>query len=223
MGKRLLFLTIKANSVKASSPYSAAFTGGGFLHAELTAMLPLLLSPDRDALVKDEILHNNILRINSEVSRKRIIAELRRRVDALPREFWNFYQNLSGYAQKIAVFYVLLKTYRLLFDLHIGVTVRRWQLSKTTLDVDDVKIFFNELASKDEFVSSWSDKTQDKVRSSYMSILRKINILDEKGDTLNRVPITDCDFSYFIDNGENWFLEACLLRPFEIARIGRAS
>ncbi len=189
------------------------------MHAELSAMLPLFLSPDRDSLIKEEILHNNILRINSEVSRKRIVAEIKRRVDALPLKFWEFYQGLSGYAQVVAVFYVLLKTYRLLFDMHVGVAVRRWQSSKTTIETEDVKLFLDELSAKDDFVASWTEKTQNKVRSTYMSILRKVGLLEDHGDSLKRVPLSDCVFSYFLENGETWFLEACLLRPFEIARI----
>ncbi len=37
---------------------------------------------------------------------------------------------------------------------------------------------FNEIASKDEFVDSWSDNTKDKVASAYLTILRKVGMLD---------------------------------------------
>ena len=45
-------------------------TGCSFMHNEMKAMLPLLLSPDADALLKKEISEINILLIKSETSRK---------------------------------------------------------------------------------------------------------------------------------------------------------
>ncbi len=48
---------------RMKSPYSAAVTGGGFLFEETDLLLPLLMSPDKDNLLKNEILHNNILHI----------------------------------------------------------------------------------------------------------------------------------------------------------------
>ena len=50
------------------SPYTAAITGGGFLFTETNALLPLLQSPDREALLKDEKLNNRLLKINAETS-----------------------------------------------------------------------------------------------------------------------------------------------------------
>ena len=68
---------------KTTSPYSAAVTGGGFLFNETNAILPLLLDENAVALIKDEVLHNNLLHINSEKSRKRNVAEIKRRFDAV--------------------------------------------------------------------------------------------------------------------------------------------
>ena len=42
------------------SPYTAAITGGGFLFNETNALLPLLQSADREALLKDEKLNNRL-------------------------------------------------------------------------------------------------------------------------------------------------------------------
>ena len=59
---------------KINSPYSAALTGGGFLYDETLKLLPLLQSPDRKALIKDEALNNRLRMLNSETARKRNIA-----------------------------------------------------------------------------------------------------------------------------------------------------
>ena len=71
-----------------NSPYSAAITGGGFLFTETNALLPLLQSTDREALLKDEKLNNRLLKINAETSRYRAIVEIARRFDTMSSSFW---------------------------------------------------------------------------------------------------------------------------------------
>ena len=98
------------------SPYTAAITGGGFLFNETNALLPLLQSADREALLKDEKLNNRLLQINAEESRKKTIGEISRRYDAMPASFWIDYQSMSEQDQAIALFFVILKTYKICFD-----------------------------------------------------------------------------------------------------------
>ena len=91
------------------SPYTAAITGGGFLFTETNALLPLLQSPDRESLLKDEKLNNRLLQINAETSRYRAIMEIARRYDAMPVSFWNDYLAMNEADQQVALFFVILK------------------------------------------------------------------------------------------------------------------
>lgn len=203
-------------STKINSPYTAAITGGGFLFEETNALLPLLQSPDRVALLKDEKVNNRLLKINAETSRKKAINEIARRYDAVSSSFWIDYQNMSEDDQKAALFFVILKTYKICFDFHINVTMRKWNSISKSLVYDDIDMEFNEVSARDEFVDSWSDKTKRKVASAYLTILRKVGILD-KQDQLH--PLSASNFDYYIINGEQWFLEACLLQPYQIEAI----
>ena len=55
---------------------------------EMTAVLPLLMSDDADALLKDEIINNNLLKINTETTRRRAVAEfVRRNTQNIPHLF----------------------------------------------------------------------------------------------------------------------------------------
>ena len=201
---------------KNNSPYTAAITGGGFLFSETNALLPLLQSSDRDALLKDEKLNNRLLKINAETSRDRAIAEIVRRYDAMPSSFWADYQNMNEKDQEVALFFVILKTYKICFDFHINVTMRKWNSISKSLVYDDIDMEFNEVSARDEFVDSWSDKTKRKVASAYLTVLRKVGILD-KDDQLHSLSASNCD--YYITIGEQWFLEACLLQPYQIDNI----
>lgn len=198
------------------SPYSAAITGGGFLFEETNALLPLLLSDDRETLLKDEKVNNRLLKINAETSRYRAIMEIARRYDTMPASFWNDYLAMSEDDQRVALFFVILKTYKICFDFHIYVTMRKWNSISKSLVYDDIDMEFNEVSARDEFVDSWSYKTKRKVASAYLTILRKVGILD-KEDNLH--PLSASNFDYYIINGEQWFLEACLLQPYQIENI----
>lgn len=207
--------------MKTKSPYSAALTGGGFLYDETNILLPLLMSEDSEALLKKEKLENNLLRINRETSRDRAISEVKRRYKAMPRRFWEDYIQMSEQSKKIALFYVILKTYKICFDFHINVTRNKWQSISRSVTKDDLLMEFNEIGSRDEFVDSWTDNTRNKVASAYLSILRKVGMLDDENQLHAVIDSTEA-MAYYIRIGEQWFLEACLLQPFEINQIKQA-
>ena len=124
-------------------------------------------------------------------------------------------------AQKIALFFVILKTYKICFDFQINVTRNKWQSISRSLTKDDLLMELNEIGARDEFVDSWSDNTRDRLASAYLSILRKVGMLDEENE-LHPVKDTDDNMAYYIRIGEQWFLDACLLQPYEINEIKKA-
>ena len=198
------------------SPYTAAITGGGFLFEETNLLLPLLQSDNRVTLLKEETVNNRILQINAEKSRENNIREIARRYDTMPVSFWEDYKTMEEHDQKIALFFVILKTYKICFDFQIRVTLRKWNGIAKSLTHEDLRMEFSEIASRDEFVNSWSESTLRKVSSAYLSILRKIGMLD-KANALHSVEAGNMD--YYLKTGEPWFLEACLLPPFRIDQI----
>ena len=201
---------------KLKSPYTAAITGGGFLFEETNLLLPLLQSEDRVAMLKEEMVNNRILQINAEKSRENNIREIVRRYDTMPVRFWEDYKEMAENDQKIALFFVILKTYKVCFDFQIRVTMRKWNGIAKSLTREDLMLEFSEIAAKDEFVNSWSENTMRKVASTYLSILRKVGMLDNNSE-LHSVEANNMD--YYLKIGEPWFLEACLLQPYQIDRI----
>lgn len=201
---------------RGNSPYSAAITGGGFLFEETDALLPLLKSSDRDTLIRDELVNNRILHINAEKSRGKAILEIERRFDVMPPAFWDDYQSMNDDDRKIALFFVILKTYKILFDFQINVAIKKWNSVSRTIDLQDLAMEMNEISAKDEFVDSWSESTKSKVASAYLSMLRKCGMMDREGQLVQLKP-TNADF--YIRIGELWFLEACFLAPYQIENI----
>ena len=193
------------------SPYSASFTAGSLLYKETTALLPLLLSDDAELLIKEEIKQNNILRINSETSRKRTVSEIIKRTSFTDTSFWNYYSSRSESEQKLLLFYLCLKVYKLMFDFHFNVTVPQWKSSVQEVDNYLYQMELSNISGKDEFVDSWKEKTRKDTISVYKKILKDVHLLDADGVTLKSIIAKDDFFQWFIKNQERWFLDACLL------------
>ena len=93
------------------------------------------------------------------------------------------------------------------------------QVIEQTLKKNDIMMEFSELSSRDKFVDNWTDNTKDRCASHYLTILRQAGLLMEKTDELHPVHLEPYDYEYYIRSGEEWFLDACLLYPYEVKDI----
>ena len=205
--------------MKQNSPYTATITGCGFLYYEFLRILPLLMSEDSAKLLKEEIDNNLLFQVNSQKARLRFLAEFKRRYNALPISFWNDFFKMNELSQRAGLLYVILKTYRLIFDFHFNVTVKRWNSVDQRLCKTDIMMELSELSSRDSFVDSWTDNTKSRCASQYLTILRQAGLLQEKTNKLLPIHLAPADYEYYIHSGEEWFLEACLLYPYEVNDI----
>ncbi len=206
---------------RTNSPYSAAFTGCSFMMYEMNRMLPLFMDDNSKELVSKEIEKNQVLMLNSIVTRKKYINELKHRFNAVPKEFWADYLNMDETAQRLGIFFVILKTYQLILDFHLNVALKKWNSIDPHIYHDDVAMELSQIASNDNFVDSWSDNTKKRVVSAYLTFLNQAGLYDKKTAELHRSKACDSDYLYYIQTGEEWFLEACLLQPYEINNIKR--
>lgn len=205
--------------MKNTSPYSAAITGCGFMIDEMTAVLPLLMSDNADALLKDEIVNNQLLKINTETTRRRAIAEFVRRYKTMTVSFWNDYLAMSEDQQRVAMFFVILKTYRICFDFQINVVLKNWRSVSQAVSKDDLMMELTNIAAQDAFVDAWSVQTKSKVAATFLSILRHVGFVERDGYQIKRVSLPASSWQYYLRIGEAWFLDACLLPPYEIETI----
>lgn len=203
---------------KDNSPY-IAITGCSFLFYEFQRLLPLMMSPDAEILLKNEVENNELLQVNSKTSRQRFMAEFKRRYASVPLHFWQAWQGWSEEGQRAGLFYAILKTYKLVFDFHFNVAIKRWNSVDHQLAKFDIMMEFNEIAAHDEFVDSWSDNTKDRCAGAYLTILRQAGLMTEKTNELQSIHPDDSELEYYFRSGEEWFLEACFLYPYEINDI----
>lgn len=201
-----------------NSIYSASLTGCSFMLDEMTACLPLLMDDNSEELISREISESNILKMKSLQTRRRAFVEFKRRFDAVPLKFWDRYLNMDKPQQQVAMYFVCLKAYRILFDLHINVALKKWSSANRIVTKRDAMAEIYEIASNDAFVDDWSDETKDRVASSFLTFMRRAELLDAKG-MLQAPRLNDIDYRIYFDMGQEWFLQACFLEPYEIQRI----
>lgn len=177
------------------------------------------MQSNSEQLLKDEIESNQVFQVNSRTSRQRFVAEFKRRYNSVPRVFWQEWQSWSEAGQRAGLLYAIIKTYKLVSDFHFNVTMKKWNSIDHVLVKDDLLMEFNEISAHDDFVDSWSESTKGKCSSNYLTILRQAGLLAEKTEELQPLHLDAEDFAYYIRTGEDWFLEACLLYPYEINNI----
>lgn len=208
-----------ATQLAKNSPYSASFTAAALMHGEMNAVLPYLLKDGSAETIK--LIENSvdILPIKSAAGRYRITHEMVKRFEAMPKAFWMDYQGFPEPQQKLALFYVILKTYQLLYEFQLNVAVKRFNSANNTLQIDDLWMEFYNIAARDPFVESWTERTKKTCIQSYLTMLRQAGLLNSETNTLQRIDIAQEAYIPFVQLGELWFLQACFIPAYEIETI----
>jgi len=193
--------------MKIKSKYDANFTAGGILFNEFTALEDMLLSKNFEERISIEEEENNVMGVATNSARKRIISEIKRRYNVAPNDFWICFFGWNENEQKLALFYLCLKTYPLIFDIHFEVTLKKFKVG-VPLDTYGIQMQIDEIASSDEDVASWSDSTYKKINVQYRKALKDVGLWNGKR-LLEATNASSQFWSYFEDQQEAWFLSAC--------------
>ena len=160
-------------------------------------------------LIKIEEEQNNVMGVATKSARKRIISEIIRRNSFAQNNFWNHFFDWNENEQKLALFYLCLKAYSLIFGIHFEVSLKKFKVG-SNLDAYDIQMRLDEIASFDDTVAEWSDSTLKKLNVQYRKALKDVGLYD--GETLYKpLNIGSIFWSYFEEINEAWFLEACFM------------
>ena len=208
-----------ASKPGSNSPYSASFTGAAILFSDMNVAVRMLLEEDSPETIKTLKTDANYIKIKSSKSRERVTAEFVKRFRAVPKSFWTRYVDLPENEQRLALLYVVLKTYQLLFEFQINLAIPKYNSPDRVLTKNEVSMALNEIASKDEFVDSWSAETRDRASSQYLTILRQSGLVSESTGELQSPNLSDEALLWYIQSGEVWFLQACFFPGYKIEQL----
>lgn len=201
------------------SPYSASFTGATMMYSEMNIIVNMLLEDNSPGTVKKLKTDAQYLQINSTTARERVTIELVKRFNAVPVSFWERYVTLGEVQQKLALLFVILKTYQLIFEFQVNFTLPKYNSVDRNITKNDVMAALSEIASRDSFVDSWTESTRGRASEHYLSILRQAGLINEQTKELQCPTLQDEDFVYYVKTGDAWFLQACFLPGYRIEQI----
>ena len=207
------------NQSGKKSPYSASFTARALGYYEMESILPVMLDDSIDDKVRVLSQDSTHLQLATLQSRKRVLAEMLVRFKAVDRSFWDRYVSLGEREKRLALLFVILKSYRLLFELQVNLVIPKYYSPDRVLTKNDVFAAISEVASRDEFVDSWSEDTRNRAASQYVTILRQAGLIDEASGELREPNVADDELAYYVRIGEIWFLQACLLPGYRVEQI----
>ncbi|GAB3026499.1 BrxA family protein [Spirosoma pulveris] len=193
--------------------YNASYTSGGLLQREITALLPLILNNEISDGFRQEKRENQLLQINSEEARRRIVDQVRKRVRHVNTDVWVVYESATEVEQSLLLYYVCLKTYRLLREFHFDILVARWRSLQRTLDAYDLKQKLDELATIYPEVDAWTELTKRKIVQ--VSRLMMVQAGFIAGTQIQKPAIANALYEQFVRWGDSWMLEASLLNESE--------
>lgn len=208
-----------ASKPGSNSPYSASFTGAAILFSDMNVAVRMLLEDDSPETIKTLKTDASYIQIKSETARRRVTAEFVKRFRAVPKSFWTRYVELPENEQRFALLYVVLKTYQLLFEFQINLAIPKYNSPDRVLTKNEVSMALNEIASKDEFVDSWSAETRDRASSQYLTILRQSGLVSESTGELQSPNLPDEALLWYVQSGEVWFLQACFFPGYKIEQL----
>ena len=208
-----------ASKPGSNSPYSASFTGAAILFSDMNVAVRMLLEEDSPETIKTLKTDANYIKIKSSKSRERVTAEFVKRFRAVPKSFWTRYVELPENEQRLALLYVVLKTYQLLFEFQINLAIPKYNSPDRVLTKNEVSMALNEIVSNDEFVDSWSAETRDRASSQYLTILRQSGLVSESTGELQSPNLSDEALLWYVQSGEVWFLQACFFPGYKIEQL----
>ncbi len=196
--------------------YTASFTAGSLLLDETNRVLKYILNDELE-IKRNEIVQKNIIKINSEAARKRVLQEIRKRAKAVDKEVWYIFEDSSESEKKKILFYVSIKTYPILNDFIRDVIVPKWKSLKNEFEERDIEIFLEKKSVEHQEIENWSETTKAKVIQVIQRILRESGLLLNN----NLVPLQASDhfWKFFVQIDDRWFLEFALLNKEQREKI----
>lgn len=185
--------------------YQASLTTGDLLQEEILAILKHV-SSFAEVDTKHLRSKNLPLKLKSEKSFSRILAEAVRRIRCVPDfTIWKFYKTTTERNQRFILFYAVLMTYDLLLDFFLDVVHEKWINLQREVSRKD---FINYVEKKHRTTPDLENKSQRSINDmsfNMLKVMRQAGIM--KKNNLQVVTVDHEVKKAFERMGEAWFIE----------------
>ncbi|MEG0471472.1 MAG: DUF1819 family protein [Solibacillus sp.] len=161
--------------------YSSGLVAESFWFVEMKQLIKLKSEGKSWEDIKLLCLHENLLGISKPYRANRIFGYLKNRITQLDDPLIQLYLDADVKTQKFITIYTIARKNELFFEFLYEEYREKVVLGVEELTASDINIFFKNKQVQDETMSSWTDVTLKRLRSTYMNFLTDAGLLTVSG------------------------------------------
>ncbi|NMA84125.1 MAG: DUF1819 family protein [Epulopiscium sp.] len=164
--------------------YSAGAVSKGFWFQEFKKYAELLQEGKTAGEIKDLQEEENILLAPSTSYGKKMIGEVMKRVQALPKGILEMFFHFTVSDQKLVNLLGIMMTDRLFFEYMYEVYREDMILGTKHFEDSRIRIFFKNKSEQSEKVAGYTEQTKKRLGTAYKTYLKEANLIVEEKDAL---------------------------------------
>lgn len=187
--------------------YSLSFTGGALLYEESRILINSVTDLEK-YFEGDFILNSDVLKTNSESSRKRLKNEIDRRLKKLNTSYITFFNDTNETDQKIILFLSICKLYNIITEFCLEVVYKKWINFDNELSTYDFKYFLANKLSEEQ-LNSISEGTHYKLSQIAIKIFKDLGMY--KDGIIQPIKPSDRLIDLLNQQKDIWFFDCILV------------
>ena len=188
------------------------------LHETDEVMKKYLEHKDWDK-VKALVVEENIMQKQSVSSRKRVFAEIKRRIEALTSEQLEYVNEANSSDIRNLIFLSILKTYKFIFEFMAEVISKKVLMFDYKILNSDYETFFESKKYAVEQLENITEATQYKLKQVLFRILEEAMIIDNTKSKNILKPHLSGEIVELIVKDNPIYLKAFLYTDYEIEKM----
>ena len=169
--------------------------------------------------VKDLVIEENIMQKQSVSSRKRVFAEIKRRIESLTSNQLEFINEANSSDIRNLVFLAILKTYRFIFEFMAEVISKKVLMFDYKILNSDYETFFESKKYAVEQLENITEATQYKLKQVLFRILEEAMVIDNTKSKNILKPHLSGEVIELIVKDNLVYLKAFLYTDYEIEKM----
>lgn len=157
--------------------YSAGIMAQAFWFNEFKQYLNLIKNGYSTDEIKRMVVEENYFGAPNEYRAKRMYGYISNRAYSVEENLIDIFFSSDLSTQKIINLISVIRQDRLFFEFLYEVYREKIIIGDNTIELADVKSFFNHKETQDESLSEWKDTTKRKVQTAYLTFMADSNLL----------------------------------------------
>ncbi len=169
--------------------------------------------------VKDLVVEENIMQKQSVSSRKRVFAEIKRRIESLTSQQLEYVNEANSSDIRNLIFLSILKTYRFIYEFMAEVISKKVLMFDYKILNSDYETFFESKKYAVEQLENITEATQYKLKQVLFRILEEAMIIDNTKSKNILKPHLSSEVIELILKDNPTYLKAFLYTDYEIEKM----